>query len=337
MENEVVDAPSAEVSAPEPTPALTPMNDAQALAKLNEMDEPAREPETAAAEPAPEAEPEAPATEAAATPETEADDSVDVHGNAFTRLRDGTRVKVGDLKKAYDEAAELRARQSDFDAKRREFEERSAKFVQQTQNLGQSYAIAKKVVERGIPADPTEAYAKGEIDVITYNEIKAKRDLGIQEWQSLNHAEQLLAQQAQERAQAEEREFVDRETQAFRDRVPEAKTDEGLRAFFDEASKIAEKEYGISRRELGGIIDHRHLLIVRDALAYRKGLVEKAAALEKAKGAPPVSAPPPKTAPRRVNPDVGKAELIQNKLSAARSSGRGLSDADALAILNNMD
>src|SRR5688572_7733995 len=127
MENEAP-APSAEGTA-----APQPLTLDSALGLLNAQDDkkpeqPARAaqeqplaPEPAAAEP-----PEADAAPAEAVeaeapePDAEPDAEVILHGNQKTRLRDGSVVAVADLKKAYDEAKEYRAKQSEFDSQRKE-------------------------------------------------------------------------------------------------------------------------------------------------------------------------------------------------------------------------
>jgi hypothetical protein len=331
MDNEELPAASAEPVAP------TSLTEDQFVAKLNEMD--ARAPEPAAAEEVTEAAPaeveaEAPAEE---LPKTEEEDLVDVHGNAWTRLRDGTRVRVGDLKRSLEQVREYEAKQSEFDAKRREFEENSAKAVQEYRSFGQKLAVAKQVVEENIPPDPSEAFSKGEIDVITYNEINAKRAVGIAKWQQIIAAQQQAIQQEQLRQEAEGKEYVAREAKALGEKVPELRTTEGLRTFFNEASAFVSKAYGISDDEVRSIQDHRHLLLVKDAMAYRKLTAEKEAALAKVKTAPPVSAPPPQANQRRVSSSEAKNAQIHERMQAARSSGKGLPDHEVLAILNAMD
>jgi hypothetical protein len=334
MENETPTAPSAEESAP------TSMSLNDALGVLNAQDEPQEqpEPETAAEPEAPAGEPEVEEAETAEGDEPEAKPDADpeapeyLHGNARTRLRDGTEVTIGELKKAYDEAREFRVKQADIDAKQRDFEAKQAQIAQQEQHFAQTVAQAKAILEANFPPEPDfAAYERGDIDVITLNEQQAKRASAEKKWRELNGAQQRQAQKVQQEQAEQAKQHVAREFETLKEKLPELRTDEGFKAFKTEVLDAAPKHFGFTPEEIANIVDHRALLVIKDALAYRKLQAEKAKVLAKVKEAPPVQAAPPA---RRVSPAERKAEGKSELFQQVRKTG---SFDAALSYLNNLD
>lgn len=341
MEEENQTAPSAEASVSEP------MSFDSALSILNQADEAPVEENTAASE-APaggetdvEAEQaEAPATEqeTEAAPEAETEDDF-VHGNHRTRLRDGTVTTVGELKKLADEAKELKAKLPTLEAREREFEQKAQAIAAQEQLFTQTINQAKAVLQANFPPKPDiEAYNRGEIDIITYTEQKARWDNAVEKWQTLNRAEQAKAQQAErekaELAKKQEDEFKQVKAQEFErltEFVPELKTQEGFKAFREDILTHAPKEYGFSAEEIGNWVDHRSLRVLKDAIAYRKLQAEKAKVAEKVKNVPPVQVQAPG---RRVSPAEKQAQEVKTGFERLRKTA---SFNDALAILNQHD
>src|ERR1044072_1105475 len=125
-------AASAEASAPEP------MSFDNALSILNEAPETPVEENTAPAEAAEAAETpgeadKAEAAKADAEPDATSEPDEIIHGNAKTRLRDGTVVAVADLKKAHEKAKEYEAKQQEFDTRKAEVEPKLQAIQQQEQ------------------------------------------------------------------------------------------------------------------------------------------------------------------------------------------------------------
>jgi hypothetical protein len=276
---------------------------------------------------------DAPEPEADATPEADPEAPEFLHGNARTRLRDGSEVTIGELKKAYDEAKEYRVKQAEFDAKRQEFEAKQTQIAQQEQYFQQTIQQAKQVLQANFPPKPDySALERGEIDVITYTEQKARWDAAAEKWQSLSRAEQVAKQKAEEDSKAETQKRIADETQRFLDRSPDMKTREAQKAFADDVLKIGQDHYGFTPQDLAQKMDHRDLLVLKDAIAWRKLQADKSKALEKAKDAPPVQVQSPS---RRVSAPERAAQNVSEKLAAARRSG-GLSMADALSLINDI-
>ncbi len=87
-------------------------------------------------------------------------------------------------------------------------------------------------------------------------------------------------QQAQQAQQADvdktlKKSRVDRETDKLTRAWPEVKDKAVQQAVFDEAQR-----YGFSAQEIADLTDHRQLLVLRDAMAYRKVMAQRQAAVK---------------------------------------------------------
>jgi hypothetical protein len=326
METEEQNAVSAEAT-------NEPVTFESALDRLNAPDEPAA-PETAEA--APEGDEadraEAPETETEADPDADPEAPEYLHGNARTRLRDGSEVTIGELKKAYDEAKEYRVKQAEFDAKRQEFEAKQTQIAQAEQQTNQLIQQAKQVLQANFPPKPDfAAVERGDLDHFTYREQKDRWDAAMEKWQTLSRAEMQAKQKAEEETKAETQKRIADETKLFIDRA-DLKTPEAQKAFADDVLKIGQEHYGFTPQDLAQKMDHRDLLVLKDAIAYRKLQADKPKALEKVKDVPPVTVQAPG---RRVSAPERAAQAVSDKLAAARRSG-GLSMADALSLINDI-
>jgi hypothetical protein len=331
METEDQNVPSAEVNASEP------LSFDGALDLLNAADNPVETPaasETSADEgtdvEADQAEPSQ--DEAEAAPEADPEALEFLHGNARTRLRDGSEVTIGELKKAYDEAKEYRVKQAEFDATRREFEAKQAQIAAQEAQSSTLIQQAKAVLQQNFPPKPDyTAVQRGELDIITYQEQVAAYNHAAEKWHGLNRAEQARAEQAK-REQAEvKQQRIAQERQRLIDAVPEFKTEEGFNAFRTDVLTHGTKDYGFSAEELGSLDDHRVLRVMKDAIAYRKLQADKAKVAAKVKDVPPVAVQAPG---RRVTTAEKQAQDVKvgfNRLRQTRSID------DAVAILNSLD
>ena len=99
-----------------------------------------------------------------------------------------------------------------------------------------------------------------------------------------------MAQQAQAQQVHNFQSRLKKEQVNLYERAPEL-VDEGKRREFYNDMISSGKNYGFSEDEMNNVHDHRVMLLVKDALAYRKLQSEKPRAMEKARGAFPVRKP----------------------------------------------
>jgi hypothetical protein len=331
MDNEENTAPSAEASAPEPVTMES------ALASLNAQDEPAAPEPTEVAPPEDQADPAEDVSSddtPDALPDAEAEEPEVLHGNARTRLRDGSVVTVGELKKAYDEAKEYRVKQAEIDARARETEAKLAHIAQTEQQTARIIQQAKAVLQaRFSPRPDYGAVERGEIDILTYTEQKEKWERDAREWQQLNQAEQAAAQKAQEETAKAQKAQFDAEVESFLTRFPEHRPAEKQQAFKQDLVRLATETYGAKPEQLGDIKHAWQLEMAQDAMRYRKLQAEKSKVLEKVKDAPPVQV---QTPGRRVSPAEKQAQERSQLFAQARARG-GISREEALALMQSID
>lgn len=268
------------------------------------------------------------------TPEPDQDASEDakaeevyLSGNAKTRLRDGREVTLADLKKAFGELEEVRAKTPDALQKEQDIAARLAQIQQQEQFYQQAIAHAVRVSQSKIPAEPDPSLR--ETDPIEYLIQKDARDKAIAEFNQLRHAQQVSQDQARRETEHNRQKAIVQEFQALREKAPEFRDDAAFKSFREDVLSVVPREYGIKPEELTEIGDHRALLVIRDAIAYRKLQADKAAKIEEAKKAPPVQVAAPG---RRVSQDERADQARKEQFQRLKKTG---SIDDALAILNS--
>ena len=283
---------------------------------------------------------DAPTEEVAATEDTDpkADDEepeVIIHGNAMLVLRDGTKVRASEARKAIGTLREYEAKVPDLAATAARIQEREAQLAQQEQTVQNALAQAYQIVNAYIPPAPDPALRHA--DFIGYMEQKELREEALnnlRQVQSAAEAEQAQHLQKSEQArEAERKAMLERSYKTLSERVPGIDSPEGLQKFYGDIAKAA-APYGISAEEVNNTV-HAPLLhmvheMSKEVAAYRKLMAQKATAEVKAKAAPPVQPPG-----RRVSAEQAANQASDTQLRQWRDSGA--SRAGAAAILGNLD
>jgi hypothetical protein len=328
------------VSEPTPAPAAAPQDTSiHAIARL--MEAPREKPEAAAAaeeapvesapdesaEPTPEEGNEQPAPEAEpeATPEPE---ETFVHGNAKTRLRDGTTVAVSDLKKAFDELKDYRARVPDLSAYEQQMRAAAAQIAQQQQHLQQVLPAAIEAQRSRIPPPPDPSLLQ--TDPIAHYEQEVEHRKALYKLQELQAAAAAQHQHAAKRQQEQFNSYVAEQKQKLYEKLPDLSSpqrrDEVYKGFIDTAN-----EFGFSKDEVDAVYDHRLLHMVHTLAAERAELRKikaeraKQTAIVKAK----TPAVPAATPQRRVSTQESAVANRQELISRVQSNGGNMRDVAA--------
>lgn len=251
-------------------------------------------------------------------------------------LRDGTRVRWGDLKRNLAEAQEIQRHRQELNQRFNQFQQTQAQLAQQHQYLNQVLPQAIQILQGSLPeVPPMPSPALVQTDYFAYQEqlaahLAAKEQRGQKEAQlrQMVHAQQAGHQEMARRQQSEQTAYVQDEQRKLVDAFPDLR-DEGKRAqFLADVRKYGRETYGFSDDEIGRVADHRTALVLRDAIAYRKLQAQKPKAAAKAKSAPPVQRPG-----KRVSESEQQAVTYRKEMDALRKSG-SMDDAAAL-ILNH--
>ena len=152
--------------------------------------------------------------------------------------------------------------------------------------------------------DKVDWVAAYDTDLGTALKLKEQRDQLREQraaaWNNLNAKQQQFNAQFQQNSQR----LLAAETEALLAKVPAWRNAEKAKQEHGEISNALETNYGFTKQEIGALMDHRMLLVARDAAAYRKLLANKDARVKQARDAPATSKPG--SAPAQPN---GRTEL----------------------------
>jgi hypothetical protein len=251
-----------------------------------------------AAQPDSEQEEAVPADDQKAEPEPEEPEDKFVHGNARTRLSDGTVTTVGELKKKADLAREYETVKPRLEQYARQLQEQAAQLAQKEQYVAHVLPLAQQAVQTKLPQPPDPKLATE--DPIEHYQQMVRYQAEMGQFQQLQYAQKAQLAQAEQARQAQQQQHLAEQAVKLRELMPELQKPERQKEFTADYGKYGTEVYGFTPEELKNVTDARIMPIIRDAIAYRKHL-DKQASLKpivqaKAKAAVPVAAPAKRTA-----------------------------------------
>jgi hypothetical protein len=286
------------------------------------MDEPSKPDEAPQEAPAPEAELEAQETEAQdveaeevdAPEEVEAEEDETAQEQApskYTVKVDGKEVEVtlDDLKRSYSGQAYIqKGMQEAAEARKQATELYQALQTEQAKFMH----VVQTIQEQGFKAPPQAPdIGMMDKDPIGYMQAEARYRKDLAEFHTQQQQIQQTAaaqRQMQEKAMAE---FVAEQSKVLQSRIPEFADPNKAREITGKIRNVATEAYGFTDKELGGIVDARHVQVLHDAMKWR----ELQAARTKQAPAAPKSIKP---VARRSEPQ----QLVRKKqIDAARKTG----------------
>lgn len=349
-------APAGAESAPAPAPSFEPMNEAKALEQLLALEGGDDEPQVSEApagdedvtpentdepEDAPEGDEtgetadEEPADDAAEPQPNEAASSDDETGTRMHRLRDGTQVSLGDLKKAYDEARGYRQALPQIQAERARIEQEKQAVAAREQQFQPQLALVANILQQQITPAPDPALL--ESDPIEFHNQRWMHEQSLARLQQANaaHAEAQAKAQQQEAANVEAakraaiQQFI-----AFR---PEMNEEANAKKFVEGREKLR-TALGFTQEAMQSVTHPGlHELTRLAILGLEKEQTDKSqaavktqkttVAAKKVAGKPPVAAP---TA--RVGTNVRQAEVARGAMDRLRKNPSN-QDAQIAALM----
>lgn len=251
-------------------------------------------------------------------------------------LRDGSRVRWGDLKRDLAEARELPRHRQELEQRFSEFQQAQAQTAQQRQYLDQVLPTAIQILQNSLPeVPPIPNPALSQTNPFEYQEklaahlaVKEERAQKEHQLRQMVQAQQAGHQELTRRQMAEQAQYVQQERKKLLDALPVLRDDKKRAEFQGDVVKYGRDVYGFSEEELARVGDHRTALVLRDAIAWRKLQANKPKADAKAQSAPPVQKPG-----KRASESEVKASAYREDMNRLRKSG-SMDDAAAL-ILNH--
>ena len=243
-------------------------------------------------------------------------------------LKDGSKVSVKELKRGY-------ISRKTFTAKTQALADERARF-EELRTQTQHHAIALNDKQRALETfasymlpqqpDPSLIDADPQAFKIQQATFELFRDLALQ----MQHAAQAEFEAAQSVREAEQRDVIQRRSQAKQQQrerlfevMPEMADANTARQFEQDAIKMM-ADYGFSAEELdSGLHEWRNYRIVRDLLKYRKAVSAKPDAISK------ISSVPVLSGKRRMERSARSERTERTDLERFRNSGR-MDDAAAI-------
>ena len=242
----------------------------------------------------------------------------DPQGAVFTVKVDGEEVEVtlDQLKQGYSGQKYVQKGMQQAAEARKQAEAVYTALAQERQNLQQ---LVAGIQQGGItpPVEPSRELFQN--DPIGYMEAKLEYDDKVTQW---NAVQQQLNSQSQAESQARQ-EHARREAQVLMEKIPELRDAKTAAQFKNDIVHAATEYYGFPEQVLGNITNHNELLVLRDAMLYRKMMANGDTVKSKAKKARPVIKPGTKKV--TTNQDV-----VRKQRSQLKKSG---SVEDALALM----
>ncbi len=236
---------------------------------------------------------------------------------AKVTLDDGTVTTVAELKRNNLFQRDYTRKTTELKAEREAFTTERQTVDQQAQSLKQTLAYANWFAEHYLPKEPAPPNDPNDpIAELTYNrELRAyQQQQGLRQYfdaelQKMDEAKTGETRaQLQERLKAEAHALVSKD-KSFADRAK-------YQAFMQEAAKVGGEAYGLTTDDLAGLTDHRQLLILKDALAYRRLRAKAPDVAQQVKGKPPVA-----TGGKRLVPGAKQSSEKQARSERLRRDG----------------
>lgn len=247
-----------------------------------------------------------------------------------TTLRDGSKVKIAELKRGYRPDWEKQV--AEFTEKQKAFEQNTQGFTQREQQYAQLLHQAAMVVSANMPKEPDKGLVETDPFEYQRQDVLYRTKLG--ELQQIQQAQAQFAQQVAQRQEHEQREHIARERDATLAALPHLRDPVRAQKFYQDVKELA-VEMGYSTADLAGIHDHRLMKVLNLALEGKqlKASLEKAKAkLKEARQAKPV--PEVQEPSRRRSPAETRNEKMREQLARLRKTGR---PEHADAVLSQYD
>lgn len=249
---------------------------------------------------------------------------------------DGEEVEV-----PLEEALAGYSRTQDYTRKTMALAEERQKLQAEEQEIAEiraTYAQQLEVVEQALALPEMDWDQVKKDNPGKYAEIRAAYDERKAQLDSIKaHRAEVMEEQAKAAAKAAERTREVEQEKLFA-AIPDWADEDLRKQEAQEMVQVATTTYGFSPKDLENVLDHRALVMLRDAMLYRRGLDKQETVRKKAKAnrkkTPTLE---PATVPAK--PKKGKKQVSRKRFQAARKNlaDTGRVDDAAAALLELLD
>lgn len=239
---------------------------------------------------------------------------------------DGTEIEVplSELKRGYSGQRFVQKGMQEAAEARKTAEAAHAALIAERDRLAQ---MRQMYEQGGFPVQPTPPSKQlFESDPLAYHEKRLDYEVALEKYQQdMSQFDEMQKRQDAALNYAQQ-EHMKREVQALQAQIPEFQDPEKATKYKEDLITHA-KDYGFTPEEVGGIVDHRALLVLNDAVQYRRLQQGKNKALAKASTAKQKTNVV-KSGAKKVN---SNEKAFQNKRNKLRRTGN-IDDAVALML-----
>ena len=201
--------------------------------------------------------------------ESDSDDS-DEEPQMFSVKIDGKELEVNldELKRGYSGQSYINAQMQNVAETRKEAEHIYATLAQERAQVQQALNLLSDGTLSTPPVAPDEALFNS--DPMAYMEQKLQYDHQVNEYQQRLGTLQQQVQANQENEQQMRQAYLAREAEMLQGFHPELFDEEKGSDTRSHLVSTAAESYGFTPEELTAVVDHRHVRVLMDAIAYRK-------------------------------------------------------------------
>ncbi len=248
--------------------------------------------------------------------EDEAEEAEDAgREELFTVKVDGQEVKVPleDLKRSYSGQAYIQKGMQETASAKKEAEGVYLALLEERQKTSELLTQLQSGQLIAAPTPPNrELFDK---DPIGYMEAKVQYDEDVQAWSNQQYAIQQASQAQEAQMQAALQVHLRDQMKELAEAVPDFADAEKAGKLRDQLMSYGAKE-GYTADELGQVVDHRAIKVLRKAMLYDQIVAKRGEADKKVEGAKPFVKPGTKRPAR-----TGKAKARQTAASRMKKSG----------------
>jgi hypothetical protein len=239
------------------------------------------------------------------------------------------RATLTELVKGYQTEANVTRRSQEVARYReqldQEYAQRQQELSQVTQNtLALGKVMHDRVMSKYEGVDWPRLRVEDPGEYAALQQQMSMETTGIQnETQQLLQQQQVLMQQQQQEQQQEQQKWIKEQQTALFEHLPELSAEDSRTPILNEYHKYL-SGYGFADEEVQGILDHRMLRVINDAVRYKRGLVE---GTNDGEGTPTVPlAKRLKSVPRVRKPGAATSER-QNTRDRSQAAQRRLAES----------
>ena len=225
-------------------------------------------------------------------------------------------VTLDELKAGYSRDSDYRQKTHSLSVEKKQVEEEKnvlrQQYDQKLRELNEAVASAESMNRQKLSTE--------ELQKLYEEDPTSAAKLDFQMRQQSERLQSLRAKANQEQA-TQYNAFLVEQTRLAQERIPEF-SDPNKADKFKSGVKSVLKDYGFSDQEISTVADHRFLLVLKDALAYRNIKQSKPIVSKKVSNAPKV------IKAGVAKGDNSRREIVRNKISKLKKSGR-LDDAQS--------